>query len=238
MKWGQSCRALKAVLRTLAFPLREMGASWCCELETGRDDFAVASSLRTWRIGGGWGVGALMWLVCLGVFLLLFISCSDFTFRFESIHILFLRLFARYYILMLQKTAVPKAHHEKSLLHCVPVGPLGCPLSPFSWPCWRTVAVTLLFPSWLLGSPCASPRGQTKHPHPPTLPPCPPDLKHFLPCSLGGQTTLLSVRGCPRPWEPPAFPSPPFPCLGSPHCPPNHQSKQAKRARDQEGGGR
>ena len=41
MKWGQSRRALKAVLRTLAFPLREMGASWCCELETGRDDFAV-----------------------------------------------------------------------------------------------------------------------------------------------------------------------------------------------------
>ena len=55
MKWGQSRRALKAVLRTLAFPLREMGASWCCELETGWDDFAVASSLQTCRIGGGWG---------------------------------------------------------------------------------------------------------------------------------------------------------------------------------------
>lgn len=57
MKWGQSCRALKAVLRTLAFPLREMGASWCCELETGRDDFAVTGSLWTWKIGGGWGGG-------------------------------------------------------------------------------------------------------------------------------------------------------------------------------------
>lgn len=173
----------------------------------------------------------MMWLLCSGVFLLLFISCSDFTFRFESIHILFLRLFTRYYILMLQKTAVPKAQCEKSLPHCVPVGPLSCPLSPFSWPCWRTVAVTLLFPLRLLtaGLPLRLTARSNQTP-PSPQPPTPPPRPEALPALLPGRPNHTPVTT----WLPQAVgtASPPLPSLPLPGLPtpPPQPPEQASKA--------
>lgn len=78
MKWGQSCRAPKAVLRTSAFTLRGMVASgvgsWS---QTGVTLLSQVQSGCREQVGR-W---ALMWWECLGVFLL-FISCSDFTCMF------------------------------------------------------------------------------------------------------------------------------------------------------------
>lgn len=104
MTWGQFSRSTNAVARTLAFTVREPGASEAVSWrDTGcnRDTLVVGNRLQE-PAAGACGRWALMWWACVSVFLLFFffffISSSDFTFLPKSVHILPLQFLNRHYI--------------------------------------------------------------------------------------------------------------------------------------------
>ena len=112
-----------------------------------------------------------------------------------------LRFFRRHYISVLQKHQRTERYNmKKSHPHRVPVSPLGLwPAHPPPFPGLAGVQSPLP-PSLPAG---ASPQGQTQHPQA-------PDLKHFLPCSLGGQTTYSCLQAA-APGRGNRQPSPPRP---------------------------
>lgn len=85
-------------------------------------------------------------------------------------------------------------------------------LWPAPAPCFPGLTRVCVVAVNLPPTPSPAPHRKVK----PNTPPCPPDLKHFLPCSLGGQTTHSRARGRPRPWErQPSLPALPCPALPS-----------------------